>query len=106
MAKPTKRRVEGDDGSGDASSTTSKRVTAKGSGSPSRYTPKTPTASKAPSPRWVPITMFALWGAGLLVIVLNYMSVLPGSKDGGNGWYLVGGLVAILAGIMVSTQYR
>jgi uncharacterized membrane protein len=50
--------------------------------------------------------MFSLWGAGLLVIVLNYMSVLPGSQDGGNGWYLVGGLVAILAGIMVSTQYR
>lgn len=106
MAKPTKRRVGGDDSAEDAPSTTSKRVTAKGSGSPSRYTPRTATASKAPSPRWVPITMFSLWGAGLLVIILNYMSVLPGSQDGGNGWYLVGGLVAILAGIMVSTQYR
>ena len=43
---------------------------------------------------------------GLLVIVLNYMGVLPGSADGGNGWYLVGGLGSILAGIMVATQYR
>ena len=106
MAKPTKRREEGGDSSGESSPTTSKRVTAKGSGAPTRYTPKTQTASKAPSPKWVPITMFALWGTGLLVIVLNYMSVLPGSKNGGSGWYLVGGLVAILAGIMVSTQYR
>ena len=106
MAKPSKRRIDGDDASGDSPTATSKRVTAKGTGSPSRYTPKTQTVSKAPSPRWVPITMFSLWGAGLLVIVLNYMSVLPGSSDGGNGWYLVGGLVAILAGIMVSTRYR
>ena len=106
MAKPSKRRIDGDDASGDSPTATSKRVTAKGTGSPSRYTPKAQTVSKAPSPRWVPITMFSLWGAGLLVIVLNYMSVLPGSSDGGNGWYLVGGLVAILAGIMVSTQYR
>jgi uncharacterized membrane protein HdeD (DUF308 family) len=50
--------------------------------------------------------MFALWGLGLLLIVLNYMGVLPGASDGGNGWYLVAGLVSILAGIMVATQYR
>lgn len=100
MAKPTKRRIEGE-------GTTSRRVTPskeQGGGS-GRYTPPVPTASRAPSPKWVPITMFSLWGVGLLVIILNYMNVLPGS-DGGNGWYLVGGLVAILAGILVSTQYR
>jgi hypothetical protein len=50
--------------------------------------------------------MFGLWGAGLLVIILNYMELLPGTEGGGNGWYLVGGLGAILAGIMVATQYR
>jgi LPXTG-motif cell wall-anchored protein len=50
--------------------------------------------------------MFALWALGLLLIVLNYMGVLPGTADGGNGWYLVAGLVSILAGIMVATQYR
>jgi len=54
----------------------------------------------------VPVLMFALWAVGLLVIILNYMGVLPGSADGGNGWYLVGGLAAILGGIMVATQYR
>ena len=100
MAKPTKRRIEGD-------GMTSRRVTPpKGrDGSSGRYTAPVPTATRAPSPKWVPITMFTLWGLGLLVIVLNYMSVLPGS-DGGNGWYLLAGLVAILAGILVATQYR
>jgi len=50
--------------------------------------------------------MFTLWILGLLMIVLNYMGLLPGAGDDGNGWYLVGGLVSILAGIMVATQYR
>jgi hypothetical protein len=110
MAKPAKRRIEGDASS---STTTSKRVTPKGSKGPGgsdsnsgRYTPPRTGGSKAPSPQWVPILMFGLWGVGLLVIILNYMGVLPGSADGGNGWYLVGGLAAILAGIMVATQYR
>jgi hypothetical protein len=105
MAKPAKRRVSGDPSS---STTTSKRVTppkVKDDG-PGRYTPPRTGGGKGPSPRWVPILMFALWGAGLLLIILNYMGVLPGSADGGNGWYLVGGLGAILAGIMVATQYR
>ena len=74
---------------------------------PARYTPAAPaTGRRGPSPKWVPILMFALWALGLLLIVLNYMGVLPGSGDGGNGWYLVAGLVSILGGIMVATQYR
>lgn len=128
MAKPAKRRVDASSGSSDATGTdsttdddavestskgaakapvTSKRVTPKAEQRPSsRYTPPGTGAKMGPSPRWVPVLMFALWGIGLLVIVLNYMGVLPGSADGGNGWYLVGGLGAILAGIMVATQYR
>jgi len=121
MAKPAKRKVEGT-GSGSAStstkdssttkgsakgSTTSKRVTPKAEQRPSaRYTPPRTGAVKGPSPRWVPVLMFGLWGLGLLIIVLNYMGVLPGSADGGNGWYLVAGLGSILGGIMVATQYR
>jgi hypothetical protein len=103
MAKPAKRRVEGDSGP-----TTSKRVTPPKvkDTSPGRYTPPRTGAARGPSPRWVPVLMFGLWGIGLLMIILNYMGVLPGSAHGGNGWYLVGGLTAILAGIMVATQYR
>lgn len=82
------------------------KVSGNAAPTPSRHTPAKPAGSSGPSPRWVPILMFALWGIGLLLIVLNYMGVLPGASDGGNGWYLVAGLVSILAGIMVATQYR
>lgn len=129
MAKPAKRRVEGTATAGGATTsgtstakdaprtkdapkakdtlTTSKRVTPKAESRPTaRYTPPGTRAAKGPSPRWVPVLMFSLWALGLLVIILNYMGLLWGSADGGNGWYLLGGLVAILAGIMVATQYR
>lgn len=115
MATPAKRKLGGTDGA-DATSGSdaaaraveSKRVTppkAARSAS-SRYTAPNPQHKKGPSPRWVPVLMFALLGIGLLMIILNYMTVLPGSGDAGNGWYLVGGLGSILAGIMVATQYR
>ena len=71
-----------------------------------RYTPPIPAATRGPSPRWVPVLMFALWGVGLAMILLNYMGLLPGSDDGGNGWYLIGGLGLILGGIVTATQYR
>lgn len=125
MANPAKRKVggtEGTEGAEDAAtsggggsaakrtSTTSKRVTppkAKaGAEATGRYTAPTSRAKKGPSPRWVPVLMFALWGVGLLLIILNYMELLPGSDPDGNGWYLVAGLGSILGGIMVATQYR
>lgn len=71
-----------------------------------RYTAPVPAAKKGPSPRWVPVLMFAFWALGLLLIILNYMGLLPGSEDSGNGWYLVAGLGSILAGIVTATQYR
>lgn len=87
-----------------------KRVAAerveKAGGAGGRYTAPIPAAKKGPSPRWVPVLMFAFWGVGLAMIILNYMEVLPGSADGGNGWYLVGGLGLILGGIITATQYR
>jgi hypothetical protein len=125
MANPAKRKASDDPSqgkdpaaAGSSSSTTSKpakvvppKAKAKAASGPevvsTRHTPaKTTGKHVGPSPRWVPVLMFALWGVGLLLIILNYMGVLPGAEDGGNGWYLVGGLVSILAGIMVATQYR
>lgn len=123
MANPAKRRVGPNDGTDGTTAgpdtaaptdravpskaVSSKRVTPpKAQSSSSRYTAPNPASHRGPSPRWVPILMFALWGAGLLVIILNYMGVMPGTGDEGSGWYLVGGLGAILGGIMVATQYR
>lgn len=71
-----------------------------------RYTAPIPAEKKGPSPIWVPVLMFGLWAVGLAMILLNYMGVLPGSGDDGNGWYLLGGLGLILGGIITATQYR
>jgi hypothetical protein len=67
-----------------------------------RYTPPTKVA-KGPSPRWVPVLMFALLIVGTLVLVLNYLTLLPGATS---NWYLPVGLGLILGGILTATQYR
>ncbi|MEI6571278.1 MAG: cell division protein CrgA [Actinomycetes bacterium] len=69
---------------------------------PSRYTPPTPKTKKV-SPMWVPVLMFALLGVGIVVIVTNYLGLLPGEAQ---NRYLLIGLVEISAGFMVATQYR
>jgi hypothetical protein len=40
---------------------------------------------------------------GVLVILLNYLTVLPGAVT---VWYLVAGLVMIFVGIVMATRYR
>ena len=101
MAKqPAKRRVQGGTG----------RVTPK-SGTPvasGRYTPPIPKEQKV-SPWWVPALMFALLGLGTLVILLNYVELLPTwgfLPDGTSNVWLLVGLVMILSGIMVATQWH
>ena len=96
MARPAKRRVQGG------------RVTPKGGDQrrpdPSgRYTPPIPREVKV-SPMWVPVLMFALLGLGLLVILLNYLGVVPGGET--NNWYLLLGLGLILGGIITATNYH
>jgi hypothetical protein len=73
-----------------------------------RYTPPTSAAIHQPSPMWVPVLMFTFFAVGLLAIVLSYAGVLPGSQPGGSAgsYYLVGGLLSILGGIITATQYR
>jgi hypothetical protein len=68
-----------------------------------RYTPPTVDKSQQPSPRWVPILMFALWAVGVLVIILNYLGFLPGDTD---NRYLLLGLGLITGGFLAATQYR
>lgn len=91
--KPTKRRVSGG------------RVTPKGT-RPDGYTPDTVShtgsESMAPSPRWVPILMFGLLGAGVVTILVNYV----GSFWDTSNIVLLLGLGMILAGIITATQYR
>ena len=69
-------------------------------GASRRYTPPIPASEKVSAP-WVAPVMFTLLGVGALVIILNYIDVLPG---GTNNWYLFGGLGLILAGIITATR--
>ena len=67
---------------------------APGYQSSGRYTPPQPvkvTFEEGTKP-WVPYLMFALFGIGLIGIILNYMGYLPSAPS---NWYLLGGLIAI-----------
>ena len=86
--------------SGKPGGTTSGRVTPKPT---ARYTPPVPRAEKV-SPRWVPVVMFACLGLGMLVILANYVSLLPGDEP--SNMYLLLGLVLITAGFITATKYH
>lgn len=83
------------------------RRSAEGADAPtfasSRYTPPVPGGAKPPSPTWVPVLMFSLLGLGMVTLILNYVSLLPGAVS---NWYLLAGLGFILGGIITATQYR
>ena len=106
--KPAKRRVQGSGGG----RTTPKgghghegRVTPPAS---SRYTPPVPKELKV-SPWWVPAAMGVLLGLGTLVILLNYVELLPTwgfLPDGTSNMWLLTGLAMILAGVMTATQWH
>ena len=68
-----------------------------------RYTPPAPRAQNA-SPVWVPFLMFGALAVGMLVILANYVDLLPG--DGPNNWYLLAGLGFITVGFITSTKYH
>lgn len=73
-----------------------------------RYTPPIPKELKV-SPWWVPAVMFALLGVGTLVILLNYVELLPTwgfLPDGTSNMWLLVGLLLILTGIIVATQWH
>jgi hypothetical protein len=55
------------------------------------------------SPRWYGWLIVAALGVGMLIIVLNYLAVLPGSVS---SWYLISGLVVMFAGFYLATRYK
>lgn len=75
-----------------------------------RYTPPIPKAQKV-SPRWVPPLILGLLLLGALVIVTNYLGVLPvptghGIKQQASNWYLLLGLGFITGGFITATTWR
>src|SRR3954451_5356975 len=91
---------------------TTGRVTPKGGTKPpakvdagvasGRYTPPIPREQKV-SPWWVPALMFTFLGLGVVVIVLNYVGLLPGATTNG---YLLLGLGFITVGFITATNYH
>jgi hypothetical protein len=67
-----------------------------------RYTPPIPKDVRH-SPRWYGVTVLVLMVLGVLMILLNYLGVLPGSVT---VWYLIGGLGVIFVGFLMATRYR
>jgi len=69
----------------------------------SRYTPPKPKTAKR-SPLWVPATMFTTLGAGVIVILCNYLELLPGGTARNGDLFL--GLGLLVGGFVMSTQLR
>ena len=87
------------------------RVTPKAAPAPSgRYTPPIPKNQKV-SPRWVPVLILSLLLLGAIVIVTNYLGLLPVPTGNGvqwqaSNWYLLLGLGLITGGFITATTWR
>ena len=55
--------------------------------------------AKGPSPTWYVVLMAGLMGAGVLGVIARFVWELP-------QYFLFGGLVAIAAGFLMTTNYR
>ena len=69
----------------------------------SRYTPP-PEKKAAPSKRWVPVALTTLLVCVLLIVVLNYLNLLPGADT--ENRYLLLGIGLISGGFLMATNYR
>ena len=67
------------------------------------YVPRKEKPRPKPAPRWYPYFMIGLMLLGVLVIVLNYMGLMP---QGLRAAWLWVGLALIAAGFMAATRYR
>ncbi|MDP8955005.1 MAG: cell division protein CrgA [Actinomycetota bacterium] len=104
MAKRAPGRRTASTGRVTPKATVAKGTPPKGTVPPSsgRYTPPIPREQKV-SPRWVPALMFLFLLGGAAVILLNYLSLLPGDAD---NRYLLVGLALITGGFITATRYH
>jgi hypothetical protein len=67
-----------------------------------RYTPPVSKGQRS-SPRWMGISIIALFLLGVLIVILNYADLLPG---GVNNLWLVAAIAAIFGGLIMATRYH
>lgn len=70
-----------------------------------RYQPP-PKPKPKPSPRWLGPTILGILFGSVLVIVLNYLGLMPGTQDQASNLYLWIGLGGIALGFGLATQLR
>ena len=78
------------------------RVTSATPAASARYTPPVPKQYKE-SPRWFPVLLLGFLIAGMVVILCNYLGLLPG---GAKNEYLLVGLGLITLGFITATRYK
>ncbi len=86
------------------------RVTASTKGAPAgsgsvqstRYTPPIDRSQRS-SPVWLGIVILAMFGLGVLIVILNYTGLLPGGVN--NAW-LIAAIGAIFVGLLLATRYH
>jgi hypothetical protein len=67
-----------------------------------RYTPPKPRTEKR-SPLWVPVVMTTALLCGLVVLISNYLNMLPGDAQ---NRYLLLGLGLVTGGFVLASTYR
>lgn len=70
-----------------------------------RYQPP-PRKKPKPSPKWFGALVLGLMFLGVIVIVLNYLGLMPATNKQATNLYLFVGLGLIAAGFAASTQWR
>jgi hypothetical protein len=65
-----------------------------------------PKKKPKPSPRWFGIAILGSMFAGVIVIVLNYLGLMPGTGGEASNLWLFSGLGLIALGFLASTQWR
>ena len=65
-----------------------------------------PKKKHKPSPKWFGATILAFFGVGVLLIVLNYLSLVPFTSLDPSNWFLFGGLGGIAIGFILATQWH
>ncbi|HEX5630471.1 MAG TPA: cell division protein CrgA [Acidimicrobiia bacterium] len=75
----------------------------KGRRKPKQITPPPTHKDDKVSPAWYAAVMFSLMGLGVLVIILNYIELVPGGQQ---SLFLYSGLGLIAIGFLMTMNYH
>ena len=70
------------------------------------YAPPPPKKKRKPSPRWYGVLILGVMVVGVVMIVINYMGLIPGTGRQADPKYLWLGLAIIALGFGGLTQLR